>query len=87
MEREIDFLGYHFSPEDVSVAATTLRQFERRVSRLYEQDSTGNRVWDYVKRFQQWIRSGLSGVAIDVDLQKWLPPMRALQPSMALAQG
>jgi len=94
VEREIDFLGYHFAvekspgragsyrpevlrderPEDrpvgtgptvvLSVAATTLRQFERRVSRLYEQDSTGNRVREYVKRFQQWLRSGLSGIDV-----------------------
>lgn len=65
MEREIDFLGYHFSPEALSVAATTLRQFERRVSRLYEQDSTGNRVRDYVKRFQQWVRAGLACVDVE----------------------
>jgi RNA-directed DNA polymerase len=64
VEREIDFLGYHFSPEELSVAATTLRQFERRVSRLYEQDSTGDRVRDYVKRFQQWVRSGLYDIDV-----------------------
>jgi len=85
VEREqLDFLGYHFSPEGLSVAAATLRQFENRVSRLYEQDSTGKRVRDYVKRFQLWIRSGLSEVAIDVDLLKWLPQTPASRPSMAL---
>ena len=63
VEREqLDFLGYHFSPEGLSVAAATLKQFENRVSRLYEQDSSGRRVRDYVRRFRQWVLSGISGV-------------------------
>lgn len=59
VERErLDFLGYHLASEGLSVAAAMLRQFENRVSRLYERDSTGRRVRDYVKRFPQSRRSG-----------------------------
>ncbi len=61
VEREIDFLGYHFSPEGLSVAAATLRQFENHESRLYKQDSMGGRVRHCVKRFRQSVRSGLFG--------------------------
>jgi hypothetical protein len=52
--------GITLPPEALSVAATTLRQFGRYISRLYEQDSTSQRVRDYIKQFQQWGRSELS---------------------------
>ena len=34
-----DFLGYHFSPEGLTVAMGTLRRFVERIVRLYEQDA------------------------------------------------
>ena len=40
------------------------------MSRLYEQDSTGDRVRDYVKRFQQWIRAGLSEIDVTFAIPK-----------------
>ncbi len=37
IERGFDFLGYHFSPHGLRVAALTLEKFVEHASRLYEQ--------------------------------------------------
>jgi RNA-directed DNA polymerase len=37
IERGFDFLGYHFSPDGVSVAQKTAENFLARALRLYEQ--------------------------------------------------
>lgn len=38
VERGFDFLGYHFSPAGLSVAASTMERFVARATRLYEQE-------------------------------------------------
>jgi len=37
VERGCDFLGYHFGPDGITVAAKTMERFVRRAARLYEQ--------------------------------------------------
>jgi Reverse transcriptase (RNA-dependent DNA polymerase) len=37
IERGFDFLGYHFSPAELTVAKKTLDHFIEKASRLYEQ--------------------------------------------------
>lgn len=37
IEKGFDFLGYHFSPEGLTVAQQTIERFVVRVTRLYEQ--------------------------------------------------
>ena len=37
IEKGFDFLGYHFSPEGLSMAEKTIEQFVARVVQLYEQ--------------------------------------------------
>ena len=38
IERGFDFLGYHFGPEGLTLAAKTIEQFVARATRLYEQE-------------------------------------------------
>jgi hypothetical protein len=38
IEKGFDFLGYHFSPEGLSVAEKTIETFLARAVRLYEQE-------------------------------------------------
>jgi hypothetical protein len=38
IEKGFDFLGYHFSPEGLSVAKNTIERFIARAVRLYEQE-------------------------------------------------
>ena len=38
IEKGFDFLGYHFSPEGLTVALKTVEQFVARARRLYEQE-------------------------------------------------
>jgi len=38
IEKGFDFLGYHFTPEGLSVAEKTIEKFLARAVRLYEQE-------------------------------------------------
>jgi hypothetical protein len=38
IEKGLDFLGYHFSPEGLSMAEKTIENFLTRAVRLYEQE-------------------------------------------------
>ena len=42
IENGFDFLGYHFSPEGLSVAEKTLEKFLSRAVRLYKQEQGGS---------------------------------------------
>jgi hypothetical protein len=63
IERGFDFLGYHFSPERLSVAKKTIENFIEKASRLYEQKrSAGSSVTAlevYVRQWLRWSRAGL----------------------------
>ena len=50
IEKGLDFLGYHFSPEGLSMAEKTLEKFLTRTVRLYEQEreeTWGSPGWDW----------------------------------------
>ena len=65
--RGFDFLGYHFWPDRLTVAAKTVQAFQDKVSRLYEQNggSVGvpAAVETYVRRWNAWAKGGLGYVA------------------------
>jgi hypothetical protein len=67
-ERGFDFLGYHFSPEGLSVATKTIENFIEKASRLYEQKcgavSTAAPLEMYVRRWLRWSRAGLKAQSI-----------------------
>ena len=58
IERGFDFLGYHFSPEGLSVAKKTIENFIEKTSRLYEQKrsavSPAAPLEMYVRRWLRW---------------------------------
>jgi len=60
VEKGFDFLGYHITPDGVSVAPQTLERFLERAILLYEREpgeSFGNsRLGKYVRRWQAWAR-------------------------------
>ncbi len=63
IERGFDFLGYHFSRADFTVARATLENFAVRAIRLYEQEPGeplgSSRLGEYVQRLVPWVRAGL----------------------------
>jgi RNA-directed DNA polymerase len=65
IEKGFDFLGYHISPEGLSVARKTVENFIERSARLYEQEPEGGvsspRLGLYVKRWYRWVRAGFGG--------------------------
>ena len=64
VEKGFDFLGYHISPEGLSLSNKTVENFIARAARLYEQE-TGEpygsyRLGLYVKRWVRWVGGGLN---------------------------
>ena len=55
IEREFDFLGYHFGPEGLAIAQKTLENFVERAIRLYEQGNDIGRLWQYITRWTRWL--------------------------------
>ncbi len=53
-ERGFDFLGYHFTPMELTVADNTIERFIERISRLYEQGADSVRIGQYVRRWVGW---------------------------------
>ena len=63
VEKGFDFLGYHISPEGLSLAKKTVENFISRAARLYEQEPRepydSYRLGLYVRRWCRWVQSGL----------------------------
>jgi hypothetical protein len=64
VERGFDFLGYHITPQGLTVAEETLRRFVARVTRLYEHGrgrpfGTAP-LGSYVRRWATWATAGVS---------------------------
>ena len=70
IEKGFDFLGYHFSPEGLSVAKNTIERFIARAIRLYEQEREepcGSPLLGlYAKRWVRWLYGGIAPRAFDV---------------------
>ena len=58
-ERGFDFLGYHFEREGLSVAVITIERFKERITRLYEQGTSINRIGQYVLKWVRWTCAGI----------------------------
>ena len=60
MSRGFCFLGYTIaSASIVGIAPQTRKRFVERLTRLYEQGASVERIGDYVRRWQLWAVSGL----------------------------
>ena len=63
IEKDFDFLDYHFGPAGLSVAEKTIERFVARAIRLYEQEPGeprgSARLELYVKRWVRWVSVGL----------------------------
>jgi len=62
VERGFDWLGYHFKPHGISLAAKTLANCASKALRLYEQEPPHLRVrrlGEYLRRWQGWVVSGV----------------------------
>ncbi len=61
VEKGFDFLGYHISPEGLSLAKRTVENFISRAIRLYEQEPRepygSYRLGLYVRRWVMWVRA------------------------------
>jgi hypothetical protein len=64
IEEGFDFLGYHFSPEGLSVAEKTIEKFLARAVRLYEQEQgepfASPQLGLYVRRWMRWFYGGVT---------------------------
>jgi hypothetical protein len=64
IEKGFDFLGYHFSPDGLSVSKKTIEKFLARAVRLYEQEQEepfgSPRLGLYMLRWVRWANAGLN---------------------------
>ncbi len=65
IKKGFDFLGYHFSPQGLTLARQRMVNFLERAIRLYEQEPgeklVSARLGSYVRRSERWTRSGIIG--------------------------
>jgi len=78
IERGFDFLGYHFSPAGLAMAAKTIANYIEKASRLYEQKrgtvSAVAALGVYVRRWVGWAHAGLGphgGSAHTHEIIRW----------------
>jgi hypothetical protein len=58
-----EFLGFRYNSAGLAgVAQATSEKFAARINRLYEQGADAVRIGQYVRRWFQWMRSGLRSV-------------------------
>ncbi|MGD1703152.1 reverse transcriptase domain-containing protein [Dapis sp. BLCC M229] len=62
LSRGFDFLGYRFSPGGLTVALQTVERCMVKVARLYEQGASDERIGLYLRRWWQWVKSGVDRV-------------------------
>jgi RNA-directed DNA polymerase len=87
-EKGFDFLGFHFSPEGLSVAEKTTEKFLARAVQLYEQEQ-GERFGSpslglYVRRWERWVRStGVERIGMDLFFKRssYLSDLGDVSPS------
>ena len=65
-ERGFDFLGYHFSPDGLTVAVGTLKRFVERIARLYEQGADYSCIGQCARRWWQWVLAGLKDIEVSM---------------------
>ena len=70
IEKGIDFLGYRFSPEGLTISQQTLNRMATNLSGLQEQQVSDKRLRIYWRRFISWSFSGLRDF---IDWKQWLP--------------
>ena len=61
IEKGFDFLGYHFTPQGLRMAQSSIDNFMVKAARLYEQEPHSGALGLYVRRFTQWCTSGIRG--------------------------
>ncbi len=72
--RGFDFLGYWFSPQGLGVAKKTVDRMLEKVSRLYEQGANQVRIEAYLRRWWQWVRTGVNNYYLPLSVVPSPPP-------------
>ena len=69
VEKGINFLGYRFSPEGLTISQQTLNRLATNMTGLQEQQVSDKRLRSYWRRFLQWSFSGLREI---FNWESWL---------------
>ena len=59
-DKGFDFLGYSIKPGLLSVSESTIKRNAERIDRLYEQGASQKRIRQYVRRWFEWLKAGIS---------------------------
>jgi len=70
IERGFDFLGYRITPKELAAAEKTCEKAAARVTQLYEQGATIQRIEGFVRRWRAWLKGGgCDDVMLPLDAQ------------------
>ena len=59
-ERGFNFLGYFIKPDLLTVSQEAITRFTHRITQLYEQGADSHRIGQYVRKWREWFRGGVS---------------------------
>ena len=64
LERSVNFLGFEFTLNSLSVSQKTQERRDRKLDQLLEQGASIFRIEQYLKRWTIWVKSGLKGIEL-----------------------
>ncbi|MCP3855632.1 MAG: reverse transcriptase, partial [Actinomycetia bacterium] len=67
IDRGFDFLGYRHTRAGLRPAQNTVQRFYEKITQLYEQGATTERIGAYETRWWCWVCAGLSGYRVLVE--------------------
>jgi RNA-directed DNA polymerase len=85
IEKGFDFLGYHFTMEELSLATITQEKAMIKIQQLYEQGATLKRIVDYWKRFMRWACAAVNLSALVVNTLEKLPELLRVLRQLVIA--
>ncbi|MDM8564359.1 reverse transcriptase domain-containing protein [Candidatus Halobeggiatoa sp. HSG11] len=68
-----DLLGYHFTPESLTMGKNSLQRRDARIPQLNEQGADEVRIGEYVSRWQQWAKAGLQDQLTETKEFNYIP--------------
>lgn len=63
ISRGFDFLGYHFSPKELTIAASAIKNRQERIARLYEQGADASRIGQYLQNWHRWATAAVPSLS------------------------
>ena len=72
MTKVFTFLGYQLGTKKLALSEDSQNRASEKIVRLYEQGASKKRIEQYLTRWHNWARAGLSACATKLELPSWM---------------